>query len=899
MSVPEEDAVDASGQELYKAISRAYQEKIDPQVRSGMIGAKEASLFLLRAGIDGIRYPEGSLSGKGTTSKNMNYVVFDESAVTIDEHIQFSLSDKEADEWFDEFQKKWIKEKEALLDIQESGEPITEQDYAENRKNIGITRKITQPFRTAGKETKKEVSRLIAPISTRLDRINPKLKHKVRKLDFDISTKYNKDINPFLLLYKKAKKMSRNDAADWDYARKNSDVAKIGELIEKYNMINEYTKVREVLKSIREEALDTGLSFGEIEEYWPRVLKDSEGFLTAIGKGTDWPIYSNALKDKAIELEISVSEMDTDMKANIISNMILSGEGPAGIGGISGTKKRKLKKIPVELNKYYMQSDVAVETYVRQLRSVIEKRKFFGKIPEKVGKIRMELFATQAKIRKLNKQLRETPDEKVEKQRNELIGNEKQLRAYLDKYAAQRDYTANIGAFIDELVTNKEIDPSHERELDEILHARFHERGTHGFFQLYKNLSYIDTMGSPVSALTQIGDLAWSMHNAGIIPALKQAVKSIPPKKYKKINVTREDVGVAHIAQEFADPGSLSKMVSMVFKLVGLEKIDAIGKESLLNSALEKYQKQAQKAPVTLSAEIEPIFGSETQSVIDDLINNRITDNIKLLTYNRLADFQPVGMSEVPERYLTSGNGRIFYMLKTFTIKQFDAFRNEAFHKMRVGNKREKIEGLKNLITLSMAFVLLNAGADELKDWLLGRKTDLSDRLVDNVLRLFGVSKFITWKARTEGVGSAAARQVLPPFKFIDSISKDIYNAGDDKGLEIVSSIPLLGKLAYWHIGRGVSKREDLWNIRWRKYKSGLKKINEQYLRSENKRIFRQKHGRKLREYERVNKKQSYLNDYRKRINLLKSRKKTPVIEKKIKNLENKRTELIKKWLKK
>jgi hypothetical protein len=57
---------------------------------------KEASLFLLRAGIDGIRYPEGSLSGKGTTSKNMNYVVFDESAVTIDEHIQFSLSDKEA-----------------------------------------------------------------------------------------------------------------------------------------------------------------------------------------------------------------------------------------------------------------------------------------------------------------------------------------------------------------------------------------------------------------------------------------------------------------------------------------------------------------------------------------------------------------------------------------------------------------------------------------------------------------------------------------------------------------------------------------------------------------------------------------------------------------------------------
>lgn len=43
---------------------------------------KEASLFLKRAGIDGIRYPVGTLSGGG---KGTNYVVFDESAVTIDE----------------------------------------------------------------------------------------------------------------------------------------------------------------------------------------------------------------------------------------------------------------------------------------------------------------------------------------------------------------------------------------------------------------------------------------------------------------------------------------------------------------------------------------------------------------------------------------------------------------------------------------------------------------------------------------------------------------------------------------------------------------------------------------------------------------------------------------------
>jgi hypothetical protein len=45
---------------------------------------KEASLFLKRAGIDGIRYPTESLSGVKNSGKN-NYVIFDENAIHIDE----------------------------------------------------------------------------------------------------------------------------------------------------------------------------------------------------------------------------------------------------------------------------------------------------------------------------------------------------------------------------------------------------------------------------------------------------------------------------------------------------------------------------------------------------------------------------------------------------------------------------------------------------------------------------------------------------------------------------------------------------------------------------------------------------------------------------------------------
>mgnify|MGYP007090449767 CR=1 FL=1 len=55
------------------------------------VDKKQASLFLLRAGIDGIKYPAESIA-RGATSDNargFNYVVFDENAVTIENKIKF------------------------------------------------------------------------------------------------------------------------------------------------------------------------------------------------------------------------------------------------------------------------------------------------------------------------------------------------------------------------------------------------------------------------------------------------------------------------------------------------------------------------------------------------------------------------------------------------------------------------------------------------------------------------------------------------------------------------------------------------------------------------------------------------------------------------------------------
>lgn len=79
-----------TGEELYKELTKSF-----------VLGSpKEASLFLLRAGIDGIKYPAESIA-KGKTSetaRGFNYVVFDDNAITIEMKSKSQFSADELNE---------------------------------------------------------------------------------------------------------------------------------------------------------------------------------------------------------------------------------------------------------------------------------------------------------------------------------------------------------------------------------------------------------------------------------------------------------------------------------------------------------------------------------------------------------------------------------------------------------------------------------------------------------------------------------------------------------------------------------------------------------------------------------------------------------------------------------
>jgi hypothetical protein len=797
---------------------------------------------------------------------------------------------------------------------EETGQKISDEIYHQmftERNNL--VRKIGQTLRMRGTEFKQLLDKGFGAISTRLKNVDPILAAEIRNLDFRTSQKIVTALRIAHPLLKATKKMSPEDKFIWDTARRNSDEGKIKQIAEKYGITQDQENLRNVLNQIRQDAIDVGYDVGFIDEYWPRIIKDTEGFLQATKGISNQPVFTNALKAQADKLGLSVEKFQVEypeVAADIISNTILGRN--LGIGGPGNIQSRQYETVPPELNKYYMDSDAALMQYIYSMTKKIEVRRFFGNVPERIKRLKADKKRKDRQILSYNEELKNiSPEERVEfnKRINDISGDLIRIEQELDKYKLQRDYTENIGAYIDDLILNKRITKDEERLVRNILDARFHEHGTTGLINAYKNMAYIDVMGSPISALTQIGDLAWAMYVGKVWTprGLSSTVKNLGKAISKNSEITKEDLGIERIAQEFADGTTLGNAVSWVFKKVQLERIDSIGKEVLINNALDNYRAmiQTEAGRTELHKYLKPIFGTQSDSVIQDLLADNPSDNVKMLLYHRLLDFQPVALSEMPEQYLKSGNGRIFYMLKTYTIKQFDVFRNEAWHKIKTGERDQVIEGIGNMVKLVSLLALANAGADELKDFLLGKDTDFKDHVIENFITMGGASKYVKMQISREGLGSGLIGQVLPPFKFIDSISKDALElhdqhvAGDVIDLtqsRTIESIPLGGKLYYWHYGRGEDYKKSLGEQNFKDIGKDIRMFKRQLENAENKREFIYANMNKFKQMKLYENFQSSLSRNQSVINKLKDIEQTTNVIERLGKLKAQRELLLEKY---
>lgn len=372
------------------------------------------------------------------------------------------------------------------------------------------------------------------------------------------------------------------------------------------------------------------------------------------------------------------------------------------------------------------------------------------------------------------------------------------------------DTDATIGAIVLELIESGTITNKEEAEIRRLLKSRLSYGATPEFMAMVKNVGYLQTMNNITSAITQLGDLYAPFYKY----SFGTAIKSI----FGKSEITKTDLGLDKIWEEFADNSKTGIAVEKLFKAIGLEAMDSFGKNVAINASWLNLKEQAANGDMELLARLSYTFGKDAQKVLADIKAGNITDDVKILIWADLADTQPIGRSGVPTGYLDNPHGRIFYQLKTFTLNQISLFYADSLVNIQKGikyrNKEQFLKGVQNGFKLLLLLTAGNAAADVLKNLIMGRDIDISDTVVSNLLWNVGVSKYTFYKGKRDGYATALFHNYLglPQTSILDDVWRDSQRIKSGKralkDTQLVTYFPF-GRAYYWWFGGGRTAEKE------------------------------------------------------------------------------------------
>lgn len=310
-----------------------------------------------------------------------------------------------------------------------------------------------------------------------------------------------------------------------------------------------------------------------------------------------------------------------------------------------------------------------------------------------------------------------------------------------------------------------------------LLEARFGEGTipTKGYIQQTKNFMYMTTLANPLSAATQLGDIPLGAHVNGISNTVYGLVKALSPKSKK---MTLEETGIFDIGVDMASGLKSHKWLNTALKYSAFKKIDAIGKETLINASLRKNTKRVGsiEGRKRFIEEYKDAYTApgQLEQVMRDMSKGNMTPDVKYVLWNDLTKMQPISMSEMPEMYLKNPNvGRFMYALKTFTVKQLNRMYFDGIREITRGSVKKgsaQLMGYAGLLTAG------GMSTDAIKDTMLGREQqDFDDRFIANMYKVLGSSDYVMQKARRGDIQGAMAATILPPiFPMTMSLGKDM-----------------------------------------------------------------------------------------------------------------------------
>ena len=626
---------------------------------------------------------------------------------------------------------------------------------------------------------------IVTPLLSLVEEISPKLAVRLKKYEFDVSkrkAKAGEDLKLFLNEYQEIAKKGDFEYTKLSNALTNGDF----KTAEKYLSKESISSVKKYLEKTADELQEVGFDFVQRSNYFPRRVKDLSLLYKKLGKQQTGVIQKALLdeQEKASEQGYTLSSME---ESKIVNN-ILQGFYKTGTGAKpKNVKQRTIDEVTMDLDQAYYSAGESLSMYINDISDAIETRKLFGRD--------LDLTENGSAV-------------KV----NETVGN-----------------------YINNLIKEENItDPKDQSKLIELFRIRFNVRPTGAITRVYKGGVNLLLLGQIQNAITQFGDMTYSIYFNG----LKKTIEAIANKK----DITTESLGITQIAEEFKETKDIFKVVNALFKRTGFRRVDQFGKETFLNSTIKSYQDQVKSGKLSKKKQdyLDITFDNKQQrnQVIEDLKNNKITDDIQFLAYSTLLDIQPITISSMPPAYIETPKLRAAYALKSFTITHLNIIRKEGvddivngLSNLKQGGLAQAGIGASNLIKLATVFLLCNISTDIIKDLLSGKEIYLDDIAINNLWKFIGLSRY-----QAEYINKPSdqwASIIMPPIPYIDSGKKDIktFEKFLKKGenfnpleLESVRYLPILGQTTYYLAGKGKEKeKKKVKQKRKEKLKSGEK----------------------------------------------------------------------------
>lgn len=660
------------------------------------------------------------------------------------------------------------------------------------------------PSRTSRmiKDVKDILGDVLTPISRQAKNIGPFVAKAFRDVDLKglkRKAQFKKAAQPFILSVNKLLKNDKVALEKFNDDLNTQNFDGIREMLDKKNVMHklgkEFQDTIDTLAAIRAYGREEGgIDVGFLENYFPRQVMDYPSLRKFLDEDPTareaTTSIDQAFAKYADEHEMSIENLTNQERAEITSR-VLAGRVQSNAPG--NTKARSINDVELyqKIKGAYAKPLDALDNYIDSIVDAVEKRKFLGQVKSKSApNVGMEGSLDTSPLADLG------------------------MRADISDTLADK--------VAKDMLKGQEYSEQDIQKLRSLIQSRFGGVPVSPAIQGLKNANYIQVMTNFGSAVTQFGDLGFSAHFNGMDNTFKSLFNR------KDVYDFTDSIGLSGKDYDTTSGSAfLGKTLDTLFTATGLKKIDQLGKNTFMNAAWRKYHKLAKKDTKALADELTPYFGKQRADEISIAVRDNAPNSksvpleVEELVFHKLLDVAPATASEMPALYTRMGKGRIFYMLKSFTIKQLDTYREAGASEIYKGISKynsattssEKLagakqagKGLAKLTQLAAIFAAANASTDVIKDTLAGRPTKKDELLENNIWKLFGLNRYTYYNAKRQGVGKATAELMLPPTAIFDRMWTDVSSiySGDEYKGAMLQGTPL--DLIYWRYLGGLDK---------------------------------------------------------------------------------------------